>query len=985
MQNMENKTSRLRPKIVKIAIAAFAAVLLYTIFGFVGLPLIVRSILPDRLSEAINRKVSIEKVAVNPYSLTLSLKNLAVTNQDDKTFLALDEFFVNLQMVSLFKKALVLKNVRITKPFLQIARHSDGSFNFSDLTNIKTPETSPDTKPEDPSIPDFNIQNVLIETGRIAYTDKSMAAPFKTAIESINLTLQALSSQPDSKAVYTFFAKTTEKEAIDCKGSFSLFPLYSKGTVSLKNVLLKKYSPFYQNFIGIEIVAGTLGVQTGYQFKASERPEVLKLSKASIALDSFESKIKEERETLMAAPNLSITDTDVDVLKQEIAIGSLKSTKGFLLCKRFADGSLNLERLIAVKALKAHSAPSQKPATPAPAPWHINLKSIVIEDNTIQCQDLMPADPVNIFLNHIRFEGKDLTTKPNAQGRVSASLRWNKKGNVSVKGSVTADPVSANLAVNVSGLDIRSLQPYFTDKVKLIVTDGDFNASGKAHFSQKTGGAPTAGYQGEASITGFSSIDQKKAQDFLKWKSLHFDKVNIGYQPLKIIVDKVALTDFYSRLIINPDGTINVRTIFSPESQAASKSPDASAKKSSEKSGNLLPNITVNNVVLQGGTVSFADRQTKPNFETNLAELGGRISGLSSAEESRADVFLKGSHGGSSLLEIKGKVNPLIANRFADVTVTFKDIELSPFSPYSGKYLGYILEKGQLTLELGYKLLDNKIQGKNRVFLDQLTLGDKVDSPEATSLPVKLGIALLKDRNGQIELDLPVNGDLADPEFNIGQVIIKMIGNLFAKIISAPFAALGSIFGGDTELSYMDFEYGSTQINAPMQEQLNKLITALYDRPGLQLEIQGAVDPENDRLALRQIQFDNLIKTQKLKEIAKKGQGTLALAEIAIAPQAYEKYLTKAYKASDIPKPRNQLGLIKKLPVAEMEKLLSTAIDLTDQDLRLLAHQRARTVKNYITGKEKIDPKRIFILEPASLADQDKMDKQKSRVNFSLK
>jgi len=985
MQNKENKTSRLHPKIVKIAIAIFAAVFLYTIFGFVGLPLIVRSILPDKLASAINRKVSLEKVEINPYYLTLKLKGLAVTDQDNKTFMSLDEFFVNLQMVSLFKRALILKNVRIAKPYLQITRNADGSFNFSDLIAAKTPKTPSDTESKDPPIPDFAIQNVLIEAGRIAYADSSLAVPFETALESFDITLQSVSNQPDSKAVYTFSASTPDKEIIACKGTFSLFPLFSEGTLSIKNVLVKKYTPFYQDFIDFEIVDGTFGVQTGYQFKASDKPEVVTLSKASITVDSFQSQTKEDREKLIAVPSLSITNTDVDVLKQKITIGSVSGTKGYLMCKRFADGSLSLNRLIAVKALKAHAAPSQLTAAPAPKPWHVNLKSIVFEDHTIRVQDLAPTYPVNVLLDQVKIEGKDLTTQPNSQGRVFVSMRWNQKGNITVKGSVVADPVSADLAVNVSGLDIRSLQPYFTDKVKLIVTDGAFNANGKVHFSQQKGGAPTAGYQGEASITSFASIDRKEAQDFLKWKSLYLAGVNVGYQPVKIIVDQVALTDFYSRLIINPDGTINIRTIFSPEDEAAEKAPPVTAKETSRATETLLPDIAINTVVLQGGNVSFADLLTKPNFETNLAELGGKISGLSSAEESRADVFLEGSHGGSSPLEIKGKVNPLIANRFADVTVTFRDIELSPFSPYSGKYLGYILEKGQLTLELGYKLSDNKIQGKNRIFLDQLTLGDKVDSPEATSLPIKLGIALLKDRNGQIELDLPVNGDLNDPEFNIGKIVFKMIGNLFAKIISAPFAALGSMFGGGAELSYMDFEHGSAQINETMQEQLNKLITALYDRPALQLEIQGAVDPEKDRLALRQIEFDNLVKAQKLKDMAKKGQDTLPLDEVKIETQAYEKYLTKAYKASDIPKPRDALGRIKKLPVAEMEKLLYTDIDITDQDLRLLAHERANIVENYIIDSEKIDPKRLFIVEPASLADQEDKDKHQSRINFSLK
>ena len=982
---MQNKTSFLQPKSVKIAIAVFVVIFLYTILGFFVLPMIVQSILPDKLASAINRQVSLEKVEINPYSLTLTLKGLAVTDPDNQTFLSLDEFFVNLQMVSLLKKALILKNVRIAKPFLRIAHHADGSFNFSDLLAAQTPETPPETEAKDPPIPNFAIQNLQVKAGRIAYVDRYTAVPFETALESLDITLRSVSSQPDSKAVYTFATSTPAKEILNGQGSFSLFPLASEGTLALKNILLKKYAPFYQHFIDFEIVDGRLDIQTGYRFKFSDQPEVLTLSQASIALNSLRSQTKEDREKLIAVDSLVVTDAAADILKQEITIGSLSGSNGYLLCKRFADGSLSLDRLIAAKAMKTHAASSPPSAAPAPQPWHVSLKSIMLEDNMLQVQDRTTADPVNILLDHIKVEAKDLTTKPNGQGRVSIALRWNQKGSVSVQGSVAADPVSADLTVNAGGLDIRSLQPYLADKVKLIVTDGNINAKGRIHFAQPKGGTPDATFQGEASVTDFASVDQKETQDFLKWKSLHLGGVNIGYQPLRLRIDEVALSDFYSRLIINPDGTINVRTIFSPPDETAAKAPAVTATETAEAPATLLPEIAINTVVLQGGTVSFADQLTQPHFETNLTELGGRISGLSSAAESRADVLLEGSHGGSSPLEIKGKINPLIANRIADLTLTFRNIELSPFSPYSGKYLGYILAKGQLTLELGYKLIDNRIQGKNRIFLDQLTLGDKVDSLDATSLPIKLGLALLKDRNGQIELDLPVNGDLNDPQFNIGKIVIKMIGNLFAKIISSPFSALSSMFGDGVELSYMDFEPGSAQINVSRQEQLNILITALYDRPALQLEIQGAVDPEKDRQALRQIEFDNLIKSQILKDRVKKDQDTVPLDQIKIEPETYPTYLTKAYKASAIPKPRDVLGRIKKLPVAEMEKLLYTGIDITDEDLRLLAHERANKVENYIVASERIDPRRVFIVEPASLADQQDKDKHQSRVNFSLK
>ncbi len=197
MQNNKNAV-RLQPKIVKIAIAIFAATILYTVFGFVGLPYIVKSILPEKLSNALNRQVSISKVEVNPYSLTLHLKGITVTDRSGKKFMSLDDFFVDLQITSLFKKALIVKNVSIAKPFLRLARKPDGSFNFSDLAGIKAPETSPDAEPQAPTIPNFFIENLLVESGRMALIDNLPAVPFETALESLNITLKNVSNQAGS-------------------------------------------------------------------------------------------------------------------------------------------------------------------------------------------------------------------------------------------------------------------------------------------------------------------------------------------------------------------------------------------------------------------------------------------------------------------------------------------------------------------------------------------------------------------------------------------------------------------------------------------------------------------------------------------------------------------------------------------------------------------------------------------------------------------
>lgn len=984
MQNENESTNRRKRNYLKIAAAVLAAIMIYAIFGFFALPLLIRSILPEKLFAVLHRKFTIENVAVNPFALSVNVKGIRVVLPDGNIFASLDEFFIDLQISSLFKRSLIIKEIRLTKPFVDIARNADGTFNFSDLGGAaKTSETPSETKTEAPRAINFAVETLQLEAGRIAYIDSSLGTPFKTAIDPLNVTLRYLSSQPGKPAAYTISATTPEKETITGKGIFALFPFISEGNLALQKISLAKYAPYYQDYVNIAITGGSIDFQTGYRFSPDKPSKVMLLTQASLMLDSLKLQSRESREDFCVIPSLAVENTNVDIIQKTVTIGSLDSKNGFLLCKRMADGTLNLNRLTLRAPLPQNPPPREQTAT-TELSWKVDLNHLVLKDYTIRAEDLTPSDPVKIILDQIELEGKDLTTRVNEKNRIALALRYNQKGNVATKGTLVFSPFSASLEVNARGVDIKSVQPYFTDKVKLIVTDGDFNANGRLSFAQKPDLSAACSYQGEVSITRFASIDRKQAQDFLKWKSLHFDDLQIGYKPLKILIDKVSLTDFYSRLMINPDGTVNVRTIFSPEDQN-NKPAKTDPKHPGKPDQETLPDIKINQVIFQGGTVNFSDRLARKHFETNLLELGGKISGLSSEEQSRADVFLKGKHGGSAPLEIKGKINPLIANRYADLKLTFKDIELSPFSPYSEKYLGHILQKGQLTLDLEYNVLDNKLQGKNRVYLDQFTLGDKVDSPDAISLPVKLGIALLKDRNGLIELDLPVSGDLNNPEFKISQIIVKMILNLLTKIITAPFAALSSIFGGGAELSFVDFEYGSSQITAPMQAQLDKLTTALYDRPALQLEIQGDFHLKNDRSALRQVEFDNLLKAQKLKEMVKKGRDAVALAEVKIEPENYETYLNMAYQASEIPKPRDESGKIKKLPAAEMEKLLFTAIDISDEDLRLLAHERAAAVKEYILSSAKIEGHRLFILEPRSLASDDKKEENQSRVIFFLK
>jgi hypothetical protein len=322
---------------------------------------------------------------------------------------------------------------------------------------------------------------------------------------------------------------------------------------------------------------------------------------------------------------------------------------------------------------------------------------------------------------------------------------------------------------------------------------------------------------------------------------------------------------------------------------------------------------------------------------------------------------------------------------YVDLKVRFKDIDLSPMTPYSGKYVGYTIEKGKLNFDLKYLISKKKLDSQNSIFFDQFNFGEKVESPKATKLPVKLAVALLKDRRGEIKLDIPVAGSLDDPKFSVWGIILKVIVNLVAKAVTSPFSLLGAIGGGGEELSYVEFDYGSAVVAEPNLRKVNTLTMALQDRPALKMDLEGHVDLERDREGLKQYLFQRKLKTQKLNEMIKKGGSAIPVDEVKIEPSEHEKYLKLAYKGEKFPKPKNILGMAKDIPSPEMEKLMQTHIEVKESDLRSLASQRAMSVKEAILKSGQVEPERIFIIEPKSLTPQKKEKLKDSRVDFKIK
>ncbi|HWU36157.1 MAG TPA: DUF748 domain-containing protein, partial [Candidatus Acidoferrum sp.] len=780
---------------------------------------------------------------------------------------------------------------------------------------------------------------------------------------------------------------------ISTNATVGLDPIRADGRVQIAGVILNRYAPYYKNLVVFDIQDGVQDLATGYHIAQAKGALDIKLTGLSTSLKTLRLKTRDTNQEFLNVPLLAIQNTAVDLSQQEVSVGALSTEGGTVLVSRSRAGDINLLGLLP----RATAAAATLAEAPAPArPWTVQAGSISVSRYRIQVTDAAPAEPVNVVLDELSLKAEKLSTALNSTpGKAALAFRLD-KGTVSSEGTLDIAPIDGDFQVAVKDIDIRPFQPYITDRVRVTITDGRLSTSGRLQISTKAPEGFQVKFNGETSLNKFAAIEKATADEVLNWGSLSLQDLSVGYNPLVVHAKKVALADFFSHVIIQPNGRLNLQEIFSPQEATTSAEPPRSAQAVSAPARPSQPDaappatpsrtqdVQIEEVTLQGGRVQFQDRSLKPSYSATMTEIGGRVSGLSSAETSLGDLELRGKMNNSAPLEITGKVNPLKNDLYADVRARFTGMDLSPTSPYSGKYAGYTIEKGKLSFDLKYLIDKRKLTSENKVFVDQFTFGEKVDSPTATNLPVKLAVALLKDRNGEIHLDIPVTGSLDDPTFSVWGVIVQIIGNLIAKAVTSPFALLGAAFGGGEDLQQLEFEYGRATIPSDGEKKLDALAKALAEKPSLKLEVTGYVDPDADREGLKQYLMQRKVKAQKLKDLLKGGATPPPVDEVTVAPEEYEKYLELAYRAEPFPKPRNVIGMVKSLPVPEMEKLILTHIEVGEEDLRQLAEQRANAAKNAIMASAQIDAERLFIVEPKTLAPEKKEKLKNSRVEFKI-
>ncbi len=845
--------------------------------------------------------------------------------------------------------------------------------------------------------PMLTIDRLNLQAGILHFQDRSNSDPFSTTITDLNLEVDNFGLNSDRTAAYRLALKTEADESVSLSGTASLAPLQVSGEIDVTEVQASRYTPYYKDLFAFKTVDGRISFGGSYQIgKEDNTPRV---SLANIHLDVDALKVVDEADDapLISLDRLSLAGTSAELARREVTLGSLELSGAHISCRREKDGSLNLVKAFVpansavgpVNRGAAADGTKTHPNDAAAEPFVVNLKALKIADGSVDVKDQSPEEPVRFNLNGISLSASGLSTAPDTTGKADLTLRWQNDGQVQAGGRITIAPLALDMAVKVTNMDVRPFQPYLSEQAGLIVTQGFFNTEGRMVLNQKTGGAPVATYTGKAGLNQLASIDRKNANDFLKWEALLLDNLELAVNPTRMSIEQVSLADFFARVIVDPDGSVNLVSMFDhPKPEAADAGRTVGGRPIPDTSPSPVenPSIRIARVALSGGEVDFSDHFIKPNYNARFQDLGGQVSGLASIAEKRADVLLDGMWGSHAPVKITGQINPLTDNPFVDLNLNISDIELSPFSPYSGKYIGYILEKGKLTFNVAYRMENRMLEATNSIYINQLMLGDSVESPDAVSLPIKLAIALLKDREGNIALDLPVSGNLDDPQFKIGRVVLTVLKNLIVKIVSSPFAALGTLAGGGEELSYLDFAAGVSTIGQENAAKMDKLAKILFERPGLNLDIQGSATMKADGKALQTVLLENRLKAEKLQEMMKSGKSAVPLEEIVLSAGERADILAKVYTENAFPAPLDSNGKPVELIPEIMEQMLRDHTAVAEDDYRRLANARAFNAKNYLLEKGQVDRERIFIVKPRdAAAAQEPQGVDKGRVIFSLK
>lgn len=773
-------------------------------------------------------------------------------------------------------------------------------------------------------------------------------------------------------------------------------------TLSLSDLALEALAPYVAQAVAPR-VEGRLSARATMDWSGDTQAPRLQFAFEQATLDALRVQPGRGRGAPDGAAlrQLAVADAQLDVAGRSLTLGSVTVAQPSLLLARDAAGQFNVNQWLRSEGAPDARAGGPAPAPPGHTPWKLQVRQLTLDGGRVQLADAhvqrdTREQPLRAELSRLRIGLRDFTwhagrAVPAAKVQLRAQVgseatageTSRPAGTLDWQGQLGAQPLQASGTLRIERFPAHLVAAYFAQALPVALLRAEAGYAGRLTLRQEAGGlsASAAGdvLLGDVHVTTLPDAAHPAtlatgADELLSWQSFALKAVSFEMKPgmrARLEVGEAALSDFYSRLVVTEQGRFNLQDLGAPvPARAASGAAPAASASGAAVSASAaaagpagLPlDIAIGVTRFNNGRIDFSDHFVRPNYSAALTELNGELGALRSTSREMATLTLRGRAAGTALLDISGQLNPTVRPLALDIKARATDLELAPLSPYAGKYAGYAIERGKLSLDVAYKIdAQGQLEASNRLVLNQLTFGERIESPSATKLPVLLAVALLKDRNGVINVDLPIRGSLNDPQFSVGGIILRLVVNLLGKAITAPFSLLAG-GGGGQDLSLVEFRPGTAVIAEAGANTLDKVARALAERPALRMTVTGAAHPAAERDAYQRAVIDSRLLAERRREALRAGGEAGAAIDLNAEDRAR---LVKAlYRQADLPdKPRNALGFAKDIAVAEMEQLLRRHVPVTDEAMRELALQRATAVRDALIAQG-LASERLFMASP---------------------
>lgn len=822
----------------------------YTLFGFFLAPWLARPQLERLIGDVLQRPVSLGELRINPYVLSAEARGFRADEISGERLIGIDRLYVDLQLSSILSRALIFREVSIDGPYVALVRDESGTINIVEPFTAKGGSAQQDdpTDAREAGLPRVRVEQLTINAGIVDVEDRALDTDFETRLGPIDIAVVKFSTRPNESGDQRIVVVSEGGTRLEWTGSLQLSPLLSEGSVTVRGPYLPVVYRYFQDQLNFSI--GTGQVDMAFDYRIALPPN----NALNASIENLDGRLTgitasaAERDTVfLDLPEIRLRDGFARWPARQAGAASLELAGAAVELWRDVDGELIFSQLLAAGPVAAEEPPGELAETP---PWQLSLDKLSAGGLRIGLTDDALTTPGRLEIAAIDLDVSGISNADGAEFPLALGIDFAGMGRIDVDGSVTALPeLRVAVALTVANVALAMAQPWISDALLVRIADG--RAAGR--FDITVGPGDQLDVDGGVRVIDLDIRDSDQGERLVGWKELDVDRVRFAGPPIALEASQLVFKEPYARVVINEDGSTNFARL--PRADAGEDEPTPAAAEAS------VPDITVGRIRVKDGAMNFVDLMLPLPFEAEVRELEGSVSTLATNSRAPTTIELEGKVDEYGFAQIQGSLLPADITAATDVRVLFRNVEFPDLSPYTIRFAGRRIDDGRLEVDLRYRITEGALNAQNRVVIDRIALGEKVAHPNAMDLPLGLAVALLQDSSGRINIDLPITGNLDDPEFSVGAVVLRAFATLITKAVTSPFRLLGGLIGVDSEnFDRIEFEAGRSGLTPPEREKLEQLAAALALRPQLKLTVAGAIDPEVDALAIRAERVDARIE-----------------------------------------------------------------------------------------------------------------------------